>query len=164
MEKITLRPIREADREQMYTMLTDGRIKKFYMLPDFENQEQVEKLFQRFIQLSNQDNRFVRGMDLDGRLVGFLNDVGTDNGKIELGYVVHPHFWGRGYCTAGLKQATEQLFAKGFREVVCGAFESNQASIRVMEKAGMEKLDFTESIEYRGKIQKCVYYGKRKVT
>ena len=52
------------------------------------------------------------------------------------------------------------LFAKGFREVVCGAFEENTASLRVMEKAGMEKLDITESIEYRGKVHNCVYYSK----
>lgn len=161
MEKITLRPIRESDRDQMYTMLTDDRIKKFYMLPDFENQEQVEKLFQRFIQLSNQEDRFVRGMDAEGKLVGFLNDVGMEDGKIELGYAVAPEFWGRGYCTEGLKLAMEMLFAKGFREVVCGAFEENTASLRVMEKAGMEKLAFTEPIEYRGNVHKCVYYGKQ---
>ena len=160
MDRIILRPIRESDRQEMHEMLTDSQIKKTYMLPDFENQEQVEKLFQRFIQLSNQEDRFVRGMDAEGKLVGFLNDVGIEDGKIELGYVVHPDYWGKGYCTEGLKQAMEMLFAKGFREVVCGAFSENAASIRVMEKAGMEKLDLTESIEYRGKIHKCVYYSK----
>ena len=130
----------------MFRMLTDAQIKKTYMLPDFESDEQVEKLFQRFIQQSNQEDRFVRGMDANGKLVGFLNDVCSEDGKIELGYVVHPEFWGRGYCTEGLKAAMEILFAKGFREVVCGAFEHNKASLRVMEKAGMEKLDFTEAV------------------
>lgn len=162
MDMITLRPIRESDRAEMYRMLTDAQIKKTYMLPDFENEEQVENLFRRFIQLSNQEDRFVRGMDANGKLVGFLNDVCSEDGKIELGYVVHPEFWGRGYCTEGLKAAMEILFAKGFREVICGAFAHNKASLRVMEKAGMVKLDFTEAIEYRGEIYNCVYYGKRK--
>ena len=162
MANITLRPIRESDRAEMFRMLTDAQIKKTYMLPDFENEEQVEKLFQRFIQLSGQKDRFVRGMDANGKMVGFLNDVCSEDGKIELGYVVHPEFWGRGYCTEGLKAAMDELFAKGFREVVCGAFGHNKASLRVMEKAGMEKLDFTESIEYRGEVHNCVYYGKQK--
>ena len=160
MDRIILRPIRESDRQEMHEMLTDSQIKKTYMLPDFENEEQVEKLFLRFVELSENAARFVAGIDLDGRLVGFLNDVGIEDGKIELGYVVHPDYWGRGYCTEGLKQAMEMLFAKGFREVVCGAFSENAASIRVMEKAGMEKLDITESIEYRGKVHNCVYYSK----
>ena len=162
MDKITLRPIRESDRAEMYAILTDAQIKKTYMLPDFENEEQVENLFRRFIQLSNQEDRFVRGMDANGKLVGFLNDVCSEDGKIELGYVVHPEFSGRGYCTEGLQAAMEILFAKGFREVVCGAFAHNKASLRVMEKAGMEKMEFTEPIEYRGAIYNCVYYNKRK--
>jgi RimJ/RimL family protein N-acetyltransferase len=86
--------------------------------------------------------------------------VGIEEGKIELGYVVHPDYWGRGYCTEGLKQAMEMLLAKGFREVVCGAFEENTASLRVMEKAGMTKIDLTEAIEYRGEVHNCVYYSK----
>ena len=43
--------------------------------------------------------------------------------------------------------------------VRCGAFSENTASIRVMEKAGMVREDFTEDIEYRGIMHHCVYYS-----
>ena len=43
--------------------------------------------------------------------------------------------------------------------VRCGAFPENTASIRVMEKAGMVREDFTEDIEYRGIMHHCVYYS-----
>ena len=162
LKRLILRPVREEDRKEMHSILTDAQVKKTYMLPDFETEEQVEKLFLRFIQLSSHPERFVRAIALEGKLIGFLNDVGIENGKIELGYVVSPDCWGRGYCTEALMGAMEWLFEQGFREVVCGAFSENKGSIRVMEKAGMEKVNFTEEIEYRDKIHTCVYYSKRK--
>ena len=37
-------------------------------------------------------------------------------------------------------------------------FEENPASGRVMEKSGMKKIEYTDTIEYRGKVHKCLYY------
>jgi len=42
---------------------------------------------------------------------------------------------------------------------MAGAFAENCASIRVMQKAGMQLMDKTELIEYRGQNRNCVYYG-----
>lgn len=47
----------------------------------------------------------------------------------------------------------------GYREIICGAFEENAASIRVMVKAGMHKLSRTDEVEYRDKRHQCVYYS-----
>ena len=75
--------------------------------------------------------------------------------------MIHPDCHNRGYMTRALKAAIEELFALNYRKVVCGAFEGNKASQRVMEKAGMTKIDFTEIIAYRGKQHLCVYYEMR---
>jgi RimJ/RimL family protein N-acetyltransferase len=96
-------------------------------------------------------------MDEDGILVGFLNDVEIADGAIELGYVVHPDHWNKGCATAALTLAIEELFRRGFREVVCGAFEENPASLRVMEKTGMAPLEKIDEIDYRGKVRRCLY-------
>lgn len=102
---------------------------------------------------------FVRGICAEDRLVGFLNDVSMEGGSVELGYVVHPAYQGRGYATAALKAAIAELFRMGFREVVAGAFSDNAASLRVMQKAGMTLTDKTEEIEYRGARHRCVCYS-----
>jgi RimJ/RimL family protein N-acetyltransferase len=93
-------------------------------------------------------------------LVGFLNDVEIENGAIELGYVIHPRFQGNGYATEALGIAIGELFHLGFQAVITGAFRQNAASIRVMEKNGMTRIEKTEPIEYRGKTHICVYYTK----
>ena len=154
---MNLRVLTEADEAVLTELLTNDRIKLTYMLPDFPRREDAVPLARRLMQLSREEARFVRGMEEEGRLVGFLNDVEIGDGTIELGYVVHPDHWGKGYATAALKLAVTDLFRLGYRTVLCSAFEENTASLRVMEKAGMGQLEKTDAIEYRGQVHRCVY-------
>lgn len=154
-----IRPITPADQPAILALLTNDQIKQTYMLPDYEKIEDAIPLFRRLMDLSNDETRFVRAMDENGEVVGFLNDVEIENGTMELGYVVHPAHWGQGCATAALKLAIRELFAQGYREITAGAFHQNPASLRVMEKAGMTKIDKTDEIEYRGKTHRCIYYS-----
>lgn len=158
-----LRTLTETDETVLLELLTNDRVKQTYMLPDFPRQEDALPLAQRLMKLSQDEARFVRGMEEDGTLVGFLNDVEIENGSIELGYVVHPAHWGKGFATAALKTAISELFRLGYREVICGAFGENPASLRVMEKAGLQRLDKTDEIEYRGRVHRCVYYSAQRI-
>ena len=159
---IRLARLSEKDREAVSEILTDKIVAKTYMVPDFTSQEQVDKLFYRLAELSEGDARYVRGIYRGDTLVGFLNDVGIDGDAVELGWVVHPRYRNRGYATEGVKLAVEELFATGFHRVEAGAFEENGASIRVMEKCGMARLEKTDEIAYRGRVCRCVYYGVEK--
>ena len=108
------------------------------------------------------EKRYVRGIYLEEDLIGFLNDVEITNGAIELGYVIHPTFHGKGYMTKALKTAVSELFTMDYQEVITGAFDENVASIRVMEKSGMSLMEKAEEIEYRGKVHHCIYYHIKK--
>jgi len=155
---LTLRPFRPEDQERMLEMLTSNRINQTYMLPDFEKQQDAIPLFHRLKTLSEDSGRFVRCIDLEGSAIGFLNDVETTDSSIELGYVIHPEYHNRGYMTEALSGAIKELFKSGYTCVTCGAFDENRASIRVMEKCGMEQMKQTDTIEYRGMNHRCVYY------
>lgn len=157
---IRLASLRAADLETMLDILTNDCVKQTYMLPDFPSREDAVPLFQRLVYLSGDSRRFVRGIYADETLVGFLNDVEIENGAIELGYVIHPRFQGNGYATEALGIAIGELFRLGFQAVITGAFRQNAASIRVMEKNGMTRIEKAEPIEYRGKTHICVYYTK----
>ena len=156
-KELMLRPFCPEDRPRMLQILTDGTVKQTYMLPDFDKKEDAIPLFEKLMGLSVNETRFVRCIALEGLVIGFLNDVEIRDGSIELGYVIHPDAQGKGFMTAALKTAIGELFEKGFQTVVCGAFEENKASLRVMEKAGMKPIDLTEIIEYRGKEHRCLY-------
>ena len=89
-----------------------------------------------------------------------MNQVDLQDGEMELGYVIHPDFHGRGYMTRALELAMEEVFSLGCQKIITGAFSSNPASIRVMEKCRMTRMDKTDEIEYRGNVHTCVYYRK----
>lgn len=96
------------------------------------------------------DDFYQVGIYLKDELIGFANEVERENDKIELGY-----------ATEMLDGMLEELFQSCFSEVIAGAFEENTASIRVMEKCNMEKLDKVDEIEYRDVVHTCVYYSKK---
>ena len=146
----------------MLEILIHPQVNKTYMLPDFPAKEDAAPLFRRLLELSRNPERFVRGIFAGEELVGFLNDVEVQDGAIELGYVIHPDHWGKGCATAALKLAMEELFRLGYREVVTGAFEENPASLRVMEKAGMQRMEKTDLIDYRGRQHLCIYYSRHR--
>ena len=160
---ITLRPFSPEDKQIMLDILTDSSIKQTYMLPDFASKQEATPLFCKLLALSMDETHFVRGICLNGAVIGFVNDVQIEKGTIEIGYVIHPIHQGRGYMTEALAITLRDLFTLSYQEVVAGAFEENTASIRVMEHAGMEHMAKTEEIEYRGKRHRCVYYYKKKL-
>ena len=159
---LKLRPFLPTDQTRILETVTSTKVNQTYMLPDFEKLEDAIPLFERLSKLSHDSSRFVRCIDVDGHAVGFLNDVEIKDGSIELGYVIHPDFHNCGYMTRALKAAIDELFTLNYERVVCGAFEGNKASQRVMEKAGMRKIEFTEIIEYRSINHTCVYCEARK--
>ena len=67
-----------------------------------------------------------------------------------------------GYATETLFAAIKELFAIGYNVIKTGAFVENKASIRVMEKCNMIKLNEEEIIEYKNELKRCVCYEIRK--
>ncbi len=155
---LTLGPIRACDREAMLDILCSGGVNKTYMLPDFSSREQAEPLFRKLSEYSCSDERFVYGVFQNDQLVGFLNDCGIEGNTIELGYVIAPIHWGKGYATQALAAAIRELFRMGYVRVLTGYFAENPASGRVMEKCGMRRLEREETLEYRGETHHCIYY------
>lgn len=159
-ERLELKSITDNDRLPVIALLTNDIVKKTYMVPDLETKEAEEKLFLRLRDLSMSDSFYQMGVFLDNELIGIAHEVERQADKIELGYAILPSYHNRGYGTEILNALIEKMLADGFSQVITGAFEENGASIRVMEKCGMRRLEKRDRIEYRGKTHRCVYYVK----
>ena len=101
--------------------------------------------------------RYIRVVCAGETAVGVIHDVGTQNGALELGWVLLSQHHGKGYCTKAVGLALDELRARGVGVVTAGAFMENPASLRVMEKNGMKRIDFREMISYKGAEHLCVY-------
>ena len=91
-----------------------------------------------------------------------MNDTEMKDRQIEMGYAYLPAFYNRGFATEAFSGAIEYLLNHGFEMVLAGAFSNNAASLRVMEKCGMQKLEYTDTVDYRGVTYDCVYYAATK--
>lgn len=152
-----LRAIDDRDIPALSDLLCDKAVGESYMVPDYERAEQWIALAERIAPLSRDESRYVRGVYLDGDLVGLINDVEINEGGIELGWAVAGRFQGRGIGTGALKLAIEELRPLGYRELWAAAFEDNYPSLRIMEKCGMTPCEKCETISYRGREHRCLY-------
>ena len=160
-ERLQLRPYAPEDRDALIDILTNDIVKQTFLVPDYPERAQYEKMFDRIRSDSLSPEHYAGGIYLGDTLIGVLLDVEVNDGAIEMGYALHPKYHNQGFCIFVMRAVISYLFAKGFREVVAGAFSDNAASIRVMEKCGMEKIDRTDPIDYRGKTHTCIYYAIR---
>lgn len=158
-DRLELKPIAQESLNVLTELLTDHTVKQTYMVPDFAARKEAEALAQRLIDLSGKPERHVAGIYWGSALVGILNETESAADWIEVGYALLPRYHGRGFCTEALRGAIGCFFDEGYRQVLAGAFEENAASIRVMEKAGMTRLNRREEILYRGRAHVCVYYA-----
>lgn len=158
-KRLTLRPYSQQDVPALTELLTDPEITKTFMVPEFTSPEQAEALAKKLVAFSQPEDtaHLEYGIALDGKLIGFLNDCGVTGDEIEIGYVIHPAYQGRGYATEALEAVLGELREMGFRAVTAGYFSENTASRRVMEKCGMTHTDVTDEEFYRGRTHLCRY-------
>lgn len=161
-DRLVIKRLEKEEEEDILALLTNESIKETYMIPDLFSRQEAISMFQKLLSTSHSDSHLMLGIYRNNRVIGFINDVDMDKSKVELGYVIHPDFQGQGYATEALKEIISYLFQSGYEEIAAGAFVDNIASITVMKKCGMQKLEKTEEIEYHNKIHHCIYYTIRK--
>lgn len=158
-KRLEIKPYEDEDQNAMIELLTNEKIKENFMIPDFETEKEAINMFKKLQVFSYSDEHYERGIYIEHKLIGFVNDVEIGDGGIELGYVIHPKHQNKGYASEMLKAVIDGLFREGFHQIVAGAFENNAASIKVMQKCGMKKIAKEEDICYRGVFRHCYYYA-----
>jgi RimJ/RimL family protein N-acetyltransferase len=96
-----------------------------------------------------------------GRFVGWFHFRPCNcPGEIELGYRLKRSAWGRGYATEGSRALISKGFAElGLRRVVAVAMAGNAASIRVMERAGLQFDGNFVADQFPGADKRAVKYA-----
>ena len=159
---LVVKPLSRRDEGNVVKLLTDPLVNRYYLVPDFPDEAAVKALFRRLLTLSRGRQRYVAGIYLEGECIGILNETDRPDHGIELGIAILPEFHGRGFGTAVLAAGAAFFLKHGFTQVLAGAFAENRASIRAMEKSGMEPLNRRETLTYRGQTHNCVYYVRTK--
>lgn len=158
-DRLILRPYSEQDIGTLIDLLTDPAVTSTFMVPEMESKSCAEELVRKLIGFSQPDDtkHLEYGIYLNEKMIGFINDCGIEDDEIEIGYVIHPQYQGHGYATEAVQAVITELREMRFRKVTAGYFSENTASLRVMEKCGMQKTTITDEEDYQGKCHICKY-------
>jgi len=88
------------------------------------------------------------------------------NPSIDIGWRLHPDFWGKGFATEGAKACLKFAFHQlKIKEILSVAPKINIPSIGVMEKIGMEKVKEFKHPFLKGspELETCVLYQIKNV-
>lgn len=141
-ERLVLREITMDDIEDMFRLHSNSEVQKYTGDPLIETLEEMEKAIRT--RISDYEKYGY------GRWAAFLKNEMQFAGwaglaylpefdEIDLGYRFLPEYWGSGLAT----EASREILNFGFdklklRKIIAIAMKENKASIRVMEKVGME--------------------------
>lgn len=138
-ERLVLRPPRMDDAESVFAYARDEEVTRYMMWRPHRSIEETLEYLRGATAFPEDGSHLLWAVTLrgDDTLRGMIA-LRPKGHKADVGYVLARPFWGRGYMTEALRAVLEFAFTlPGMYRVwgVCDA--DNDASARVMEKAGM---------------------------
>lgn len=141
-EHLRLRPMHVTDAQDMFDYARRQSVTSFLLWEPHPNLSYTRD-YLRYI-----ESRYALGdfydwaiIDLESeRMIGTCGfaKINTDHDSAEIGYVLNPDFWGRGYAVEAAERVIEFGFsALGLHRIEARFMKGNERSLRVMEKLGM---------------------------
>ncbi|RLQ91083.1 GNAT family N-acetyltransferase [Falsibacillus albus] len=140
-EHLKLRQINMEDAPKMYANFSLDEVTKYYDLETFQSIEQAEQLIQKLLRgfAAGKQIRWAITIKPHHELIGTIgfHEIEREHRKAEIGYEIHPDFWGRGIVTEAIKE----IVRFGFEEMDLNRMEAfydpeNIASQKVLHKNG----------------------------
>ena len=139
-KRLGLRPFQQSDIDYLAELNSDPDVRQFF--PDgTQNREQTEARMNDFISYYKEKGLpcFVMFELESGEFVGPCGFGPVETGEIEVGYLLHKKFWGKGLAsevlTVLLEWAKQNINAD---YIIAFAPIEHVASQRVMQKCGMK--------------------------
>ena len=139
-KRLGLRPFQQSDIDYLAELNSDPDVRQFF--PDgTQNREQTEARMNDFISYYKEKGLpcFVMFELESGEFVGRCGFGPVETGEIEVGYLLHKKFWGKGLAsevlTVLLEWAKQNINAD---YIIAFAPIEHVASQRVMQKCGMK--------------------------
>jgi RimJ/RimL family protein N-acetyltransferase len=137
-DSVTLHPVEEEDLGFLQRLVNDPRVRRGIQSVAPLTLEDEREWHESVVE---GDDVHLLVCDDDGPVgVVGLNALDESDGTAEVGYFLAPGSWGNGYATDAVERAVAYAFTeRRLHKVYANVFASNDASRRVLEKAGFER-------------------------
>lgn len=161
MQQITLRPFGDADASAFFTWAGDPEVAQSLFWdahPDID-------YTRRFLREVVASHQWFLAICNNGTPVGAITldrGVGRADCRAELGYVLKREVWGQGIATEAVRLALSVGFQSlGVSRIEALVDPQNLASIRVLEKSGMNREAYlSQYVTHRGQLRDRIIFSK----
>ncbi|NDI35335.1 GNAT family N-acetyltransferase [Chengkuizengella sediminis] len=163
-ERLGLVKIEEKHIQSYYEIMSKDEVTKFYGMNSLKNIEEATKIVDLFENTFNKSRGIRWGIlmkDLN-RLIGTLglNNLNTGSKKAEIGYELHPSFWGKGIAAEAITEVLEYSFQElDLFRIGAITFPDNVASNKLLEKLGFTNEGLLRGYLYHNKPHDAFIYS-----
>ena len=145
-DRLILRPWRQEDLDDFYEYARVDGVGQMAGWHPHESIEKTQAILDGFIR---DKKTFALELKDSGKVIGSLGLEAKDEGldipeelqDREIGYVLSKDYWGRGLMPEAVKAVIDYCFSVlGFDYLLCGHYDWNRQSRRVIEKCGFRFL------------------------
>ena len=148
-ERILLRPFVLEDAEAMYRIMSDPEVARY--VPDqppssVEASREILRAYPIADYAAHGFGRWACVLRETGEVIGFCGLKRLmPSGEVDLGYRLARRTWGRGLATEGARASLAYGFEElALPEIIGRVMPENTASVRVLEKLGLERTGTVE--------------------
>lgn len=140
-ERFILRKLELADATSMFSYLSRAEVTEFYDLETLMHRQQAVELIESILYRYQTERQLRWGVTLKEKniVIGTCgyHSLEEENFKAEIGYELHPDYWGMGFMTEIVQKVTEYGFiSMGLNRIEAFYHPLNNASRQVLEKNG----------------------------
>lgn len=138
-ERLSLHRLRYEDAEEIfYAYASKPEATRYLSWPTHQSVDETRSFLRYAIESWNYGTDFSYAIRLrNGNLIGSIGIL-HDNGKVQLGYVISPNHWKKGYTTEACNRILSILSVmRDLHRIGTFVDADNAASIQVLKKCGL---------------------------
>ncbi|GIF75905.1 GNAT family N-acetyltransferase [Asanoa siamensis] len=151
-ERLTLRPWRVDDAEAALPIYSASNVARWLSpaMDDVPDVDAMRLVLQQWVaedaRLPEPAGRWAVELAEDGRLVGgaVLLPLPPRGEDLEMGWQLHPDYWGHGYASEAGRAVARWAFDQGYDEIFAVARPNNTRAQATARRIGMEWVGETE--------------------
>lgn len=157
-DRLVLRRARAEDLDDLFAMLSRPEAMRYWSTPEHDSIEVTRAWLDRKLNPGPESEDFV--VVLDGRVIG--NAGGSR--LPEVGFLIHPDHWGKGYAHEAMAAVIAHIFAThDLDRLVAEADPRNAASLGLLAKLGFVETHRAErTMQWRDEWCDSVYLALRR--
>lgn len=146
-ERLILRRYTENDLQDLYEYLSDPQVVAYEPYQPMTIEEVKDNLKWRI----STDEMIAVELKENGKMIGNVYLGKRDFESLEIGYVFHADYWGKGYAKESGLALMTLAFSNGIHRIFAECDPKNDSSWRLLEALGFER---------EGHLKKNVYFWK----